>query len=65
MRSRVISMYFIAMQSAFIGQFLGGGLADFLGPVSTLVIGATAQGVFLLLVVVFSASVRGFRIAST
>ena len=65
MRSRVMSMYFIAMQSSFIGQFLGGALADLLGAVWTLLIGALVQGAFLLLVVVFGESVRGFSVSDT
>lgn len=65
MRSRAMSMYFIAMQSSFIGQFLGGALADLLGAAWTLVIGAVVQGAFLVLVVVFGGSVRGFTVAGT
>jgi predicted MFS family arabinose efflux permease len=63
MRSRVMSVYFMAMQSATIGQFVAGALADLLGGVWTLLIAAAIQGSFLLLALFFAKPVREFRVS--
>jgi MFS family permease len=61
MRSRVMSVYFMAMQSAVIGQFIAGALADLVGSVWTLLLAGGAQGLFLVLALIFSKPVREFR----
>lgn len=61
LRSRVMSVYFMAMQGTYFGQFLGGALADLLGNTWPLLIAAGTQLAALGLTFLFSASIRTFR----